>query len=592
MKKIMIKKMKIENFKGIGTIEINFTKDNAITGRNGVGKSTIYNAYIWCLTGLDKDTRKNFFVKNLNSNENFCSVEILFNIDGGDVSFKRVYTDIYETDYNNIQRVKAHETSFSVNKINCSEKEYNFEISRIFGDNDIIQLLSNVNYWQYLTTTAERRDIISKIVEMPDLGNLKKEIETNNKKVKELKKQLSNIDLFLKEKQNYVLSENEISNIKNEISNIEKKLENLQQNSSMQDKINLQNKKNIELKLLELINTARLMLSNDLLEIDNTINQITKKIVLLDNDIDRLNNNLQSNLVERDKLINEFNKIATEKLTDNNLCPFLNKECNEYSKYIVDNFEKEKENRINKIKSAGQELKKSRELIETQIDELRKNKENLLKELAGAETNKKELPDVDTVLSNNKEYNNLKQELDKINKIDINIYKGVDVVNDMLALNDKKNQLLNKLNINNTYINDINKYQNEREAVVKDLLTTEKDIEDLKINIKKQYENLENTLNDMFDICKFKLFTTQLNGEIKDDCQLYINNIPYESVNTASKIIVGLDIIDTFSKAKELNMPVWVDNRESILYLPKAIENNYQIINISVSDNDLTIINK
>jgi chromosome segregation ATPase len=334
------------------------------------------------------------------------------------------------------------------------------------------------------------------------------------------------------------------------------------------------------------------MLSNDLLEIDNTINQITKKIVLLDNDIDRLNNNLQSNLVERDKLINEFNKIATEKLTDNNLCPFLNKECNEYSKYIVDNFEKEKENRINKIKSAGQELKKSRELIETQIDELRKNKENLLKELAGAETNKKELPDVDTVLSNNKEYNNLKQELDKINKIDINIYKGVDVVNDMLALNDKKNQLLNKLNINNTYINDINKYQNEREAVVKDLLTTEKDIEDLKINIKKQYENLENTLNDMFDICKFKLFTTQLNGEIKDDCQLYINNIPYESVNTASKIIVGLDIIDTFSKAKELNMPVWVDNRESILYLPKAIENNYQIINISVSDNDLTIINK
>ena len=50
-KEVRIKSMKIANFKGISSIEVEFGYRTLVTGGNGTGKSSLYAAYLWCLFG-------------------------------------------------------------------------------------------------------------------------------------------------------------------------------------------------------------------------------------------------------------------------------------------------------------------------------------------------------------------------------------------------------------------------------------------------------------------------------------------------------------------------------------------------------------
>ena len=56
MKTFTLKKINIQDFRSI-TTEIAFCSNgNIIKGCNGIGKSTILNAYLWCLTGYTSAT--------------------------------------------------------------------------------------------------------------------------------------------------------------------------------------------------------------------------------------------------------------------------------------------------------------------------------------------------------------------------------------------------------------------------------------------------------------------------------------------------------------------------------------------------------
>lgn len=50
---MILNSMKIENFKGIKSRQILFSRVTEIIGANGVGKSTVYSAFTWCLFGKD-----------------------------------------------------------------------------------------------------------------------------------------------------------------------------------------------------------------------------------------------------------------------------------------------------------------------------------------------------------------------------------------------------------------------------------------------------------------------------------------------------------------------------------------------------------
>lgn len=94
---------------------------------------------------------------------------------------------------------------------------------------------------------------------------------------------------------------------------------------------------------------------------------------------------------------------------------------------------------------------------------------------------------------------------------------------------------------------------------------------------------LSEKINQHFNFVKFKLFDIQINGGIKDTCEMMVDGVPYGSLNSAAKMQAGLDVINSLSRLYDVSAPVWLDNRESVTDIPPV---DAQIINLIVSAAD------
>ena len=66
MKDLILKKIQLTNFKGIRNLCVEFDEQmTTISGANGIGKTTIFDAFTWVLFGKDSDDRKQFNIKTL-----------------------------------------------------------------------------------------------------------------------------------------------------------------------------------------------------------------------------------------------------------------------------------------------------------------------------------------------------------------------------------------------------------------------------------------------------------------------------------------------------------------------------------------------
>jgi len=94
---------------------------------------------------------------------------------------------------------------------------------------------------------------------------------------------------------------------------------------------------------------------------------------------------------------------------------------------------------------------------------------------------------------------------------------------------------------------------------------------------------VEDSINSLFRVAKFRLFREQANGGIEDRCDVMLDGIPYINLNSGAKINVGIDIINTLSTAYGVSVPLFVDNAESVTRLEHS---NNQIIRLVVSEAD------
>jgi hypothetical protein len=94
---------------------------------------------------------------------------------------------------------------------------------------------------------------------------------------------------------------------------------------------------------------------------------------------------------------------------------------------------------------------------------------------------------------------------------------------------------------------------------------------------------VENSINGMFRIARFRLFREQANGGVEDRCDVVLDGVPYINLNSGAKINVGIDIINTLSRAYGVTVPLFVDNAESVTALESGVG---QIIRLVVSEQD------
>lgn len=82
---------------------------------------------------------------------------------------------------------------------------------------------------------------------------------------------------------------------------------------------------------------------------------------------------------------------------------------------------------------------------------------------------------------------------------------------------------------------------------------------------------IEERINSLFKIVKFRWTAQQVNGAEKETCEATVNGVPYSVLNNAGQIAAGLDIINAICTSQQICAPIFIDNAESINELPETI---------------------
>jgi chromosome segregation ATPase len=105
--------------------------------------------------------------------------------------------------------------------------------------------------------------------------------------------------------------------------------------------------------------------------------------------------------------------------------------------------------------------------------------------------------------------------------------------------------------------------------------------------IKAKVNMITENINQKFESVSFKLFETQINGGLKECCEVMIPSpggvsVTYASANNAAKINAGLEIVETLQRHFNMELPVFIDNAESVTKLRNTAT---QVIRLVVDEN-------
>jgi hypothetical protein len=99
---------------------------------------------------------------------------------------------------------------------------------------------------------------------------------------------------------------------------------------------------------------------------------------------------------------------------------------------------------------------------------------------------------------------------------------------------------------------------------------------------------LEESINGKFSLVNFRLFEQQINGGLSETCVATVNGVPYPSVNNGARIQSGAEIVAVFQSHYGINAPCFFDNRESVTSLPDMPCQTISLI-VSAADKALRI---
>lgn len=632
---IILKTLKIKNFKGIKELNIELGKVTNIYGENGVGKTTIPDSFFFLLFDKDSKDSTKFDVQPLDKDNNPIHnletvIEAMLLIDGKKVTLKRVYKEKYSTIRGTSkQEFKGYESTYYVNDVPKKVNEYKAFINELLDEN-LFKLITNPQYFANLPW-KDRRAIITEIVGDLDYEaviDYKKDLEplrvhlsnntvddfvkANKSKINQLKKDRMQIPSRMDEVNNSIkdLDFEELAiqkkDIVSKIKNIDEQLldkskanEGLYQlKTSLLDQ--QQKLTELEYKFRANANKPKEALGANIRNNEANIRHIKMNITHMQSEKEDLEKYI-SNVLEtkRSNLLKTYKetKSSTFEFDEETcVCPVCMR------KYDTDDIESKRaelegkfnsdrakmlEKNISEGKAIANEISEGNSKIE-ELNKKISSEEELLKATEKTlDVLKEKLTNLDVAdVCEPKEITLVKKEIEDLNA-KINNFKTEDVS----ELKERKQYLQSQLQDvdKQSAYQEINEKAKTRieELEEEEIKLSEKiaELEGLEILseefIRTKVELLEERVNSKFKYVKFKMFRNQINGGLEECCEPCIKGVPFTSnLNTAARINAGLDIINTLCKHYGVNAPIFIDNREST---NRIIETSSQIINLIVS---------
>lgn len=136
MKTIKLIRMELRNFKGVAQAEYDFGDRADISGGNGSGKSTIFEAYLWCL--FDKNPAGNtpkvqpYDTANEIKHQLTTSVRLYIELDGNPLIAERTLKEEWVKPRGTTELVcKGTKSEYAVNEVPMSKAQYNAKLADI-----------------------------------------------------------------------------------------------------------------------------------------------------------------------------------------------------------------------------------------------------------------------------------------------------------------------------------------------------------------------------------------------------------------------------------------------------------------------------
>jgi DNA repair exonuclease SbcCD ATPase subunit len=159
----------MENFKGIKSLDVNFSNKTNIKGQNAAGKTTIFDAFTWLLFNKNSAGEEKFNVRPLDKDgKRIDNVEIkvvaVLDVDGKEVELSKVQKQNWVkkrgTDTVTLQ---GNVNSFEIDGYPKSEADFKAYVSGLAQSEDMFKLLTNPQYFSSLKW-KDQRDILMKLV--------------------------------------------------------------------------------------------------------------------------------------------------------------------------------------------------------------------------------------------------------------------------------------------------------------------------------------------------------------------------------------------------------------------------------------------
>ncbi len=634
--RIEISGLKIENFKGVISFEMWLEGWNAvIAAQNGVGKTTVYDAFLWLLFGKNSEGRKEFGVRPLDANNKpikglVVSVEAAIDCDGTVHTLRKQHHEKVVK-----KQLRGYETLCWIDEVPKKIGEYQAYIKKLVEE-DTFKLLTDLSYFNNKLTWEQRRTallgLVGNDIEKPGgfdelLGQLndrsikdykkvlagekkrhEKERDEINPRIDEIQKGF-NGNSYVEDVDTECISV-ERDKVKAEIAELDEQRKNLSASEKQrQAKIEVVNQ--LEKKKIQRAGE----LANDTTGIVNLLSE--KKRIEINVGLDReIVGKAKANWTTNQTLISAAGKKRSITLST---VDAFREEYTAVSEIATADTcfacgqklpaDKLKENNKNRARKLA-EIRKQGDAAYAEFNDQKKEIAELE---AGLKTVAAHLKQAEAVLKASEEKRDLRfAEIDKLIATNETIppesdkawqvfdkqIKTIqselgDPVSEQLAtIDSQKTETQNVVEKLNQALAHADRMKQDKARIV-ELGNREKELAQLIADVEKQLAEIdeynatesrmiEESVNGKFKHVTFKLFNQLLNGGVEECCEAILAGTPYSDWSSGEKIFGGVDIVNVLSEYYDISVPLFIDKSEG-LTLP--IEANMQTIKLFAKPN-------
>lgn len=635
MKRIILKKLLIQNFKGCRERSIDFGNVTNIFGANASGKTTVLDAWMWLLFNKDSSGAEKFKARPQDEDgkpvDNVeIAVEAVLDVDGTEITLRKTQKQNWvKKRGTDITTLQGNVNTYEIDSFPASEKEFKEKISSIILE-ELFKLLSDPRAFAALPWKKQREILMKFISDVTDAdiiaadpdtyapvsdeilaAGVDKAIEKAKKAMATLKDRQKELPARIDEASKSLVQIPELAELE------------LQRNVLNEQLEEVQKKRDDVGQAYQVVADIRAEIMETRMEMDSIKFEANTKLDARRREARRIHSDLESKVFDlfekRQKKEGEVKRLqelveekeqqrtslgekykSTKAMTmdeSETVC----KMCGQVLpadriEQIRADFEKNKEDQVNKVLSDGRKVKSEIDDANSRIKTLQGEIATLKQAWSEATADKNKayeamnaIPDsVD--ISDNQEYQALQTKLSNLETQLGNMDTG-ESIKQQLSIREKGireeldavNKQFGMWESNERTKGNIEILKAKQKEVGQKVADQEKKVFLLEQFSMAKMEMLSSKINSQFQSVTVKMFEKQINGGMAPTCKIQIDGVDYADLNSAGKIQAGLDVISSLAKLYSISVPVWLDNRESVSEIPEV---DGQIVNLYVSPED------